>query len=131
MRELRWHQVDYASVDVEGAEDHVLKTLDLSTTKVVLVEAEDCAGEKNLRVRRLLQAAGMVRFPLHEKRYKGGGGFNELWAQKDIVDYRPWYNQTLLPGGLKAYLPKTQMAIEGLFGGLAQRCKPGHCEQMG
>lgn len=125
--ELHWDRVDFASVDVEGAEDHVLKTLDLSSTRVVLVEAEDCAKEKNRRVEAILRAAGLTRLPLHQKHYHGGGGFNQLWAHKDVVDYRPWYNSSHHHQHPRYLLPKAQQAIEGLRGGLAGRCLPGQC----
>jgi FkbM family methyltransferase len=44
LREAGLDGLDYISVDVQGAELEVLKTLDLSNIKVVMVEAEKSAG---------------------------------------------------------------------------------------
>lgn len=89
VREVGFHGVDFASIDVEGAEDVVLDTLDLSTTKVVLVEAERCAMEKNKKVHRLLIKAGFVQLPLGLiKPY--AAAYTELYVKEGIVDNRPW-----------------------------------------
>ena len=87
--EVGFHGIDFASIDVEGAEDIVLDTLDLSTTKVILVEAERCAMEKNKKVHRQLIAAGFVQLHLGLiKPY--AAAYTELYVREGIVDNRPW-----------------------------------------
>ena len=55
--------VDFISVDTQGAEDHVLKTVDLKRLDLVQVEAEGYSAEKNARVRQMLNDAGFRQLP--------------------------------------------------------------------
>lgn len=125
--ELHWDRVDFASVDVQGAEDKVLETLDLTTTQVIFVEAEGCAEEKNKRVRKMLLDAGYVRLPLMQKIRTGMAAFNELYAKPEVADYRPWYVNGTRSDKRRTPTDKLKQAMEGLRGGLARRCSVPGC----
>ena len=88
-------EVEYISIDTQGAEEVVLKTSNLSAfTGVVLVEAESTAAAKNVRVRHMLLDAGFVQIPhiLQPQRTRGGAGYNELYVRPSLV--QPAWNGT-------------------------------------
>lgn len=100
--ELGVKEVDFISIDVQGAEDVVLKYSDLgrmpngqqTAFKVVLVEAENTHMEKNLRVRRMLQDAGLIKLT-HEfqpQKREFGAGYNDLYVRPSLV--APEFNRT-------------------------------------
>ena len=133
VRQLGWEEdgIDLASVDVQGAEDKVLETLDLKKTKVVIVEAEAVDQAKNKRVHAMMAKAGLVRLPLKQKHRAGLAAFNELYAQPSVIDYRPWYHGGAAEKAHSAqWSSKLQVAMDGLRGGLAGRCSAttsAHC----
>ena len=133
VRQLGWEEdgIDLASVDVQGAEDKVLETLDLKKTKVVIVEAEAVDQAKNKRVHAMMAKAGLVRLPLKQKHRAGLAAFNELYAQPSVIDYRPWYHGGAAEQAHHAqWSSKLQVAMDGLRGGLAGRCNAttsAHC----
>lgn len=86
-------EVDFISIDVQGAEEAVLATADLGTAlggggptmfKVVLVEAEATAMEKNVRVRKMLEDAGMKKL-MHTLRKPFHASYNELYVRPQLV----------------------------------------------
>ena len=82
--------IDFLSIDTQGSEDIVLQTTNLSAVKVVIVEAERTAAQKNERVRKMLLGAGFVQIPHTQQPQKrhGGAQYNELFALKSLVRQR-------------------------------------------
>ena len=77
-------RVNFLSLDVEGAEELVLKTVNASLATedafpfdVVLVEAERSNPSKNERVRAMLRAGGLKQLPIEPS----PGSFNDLFAR--------------------------------------------------
>ena len=88
MQENGFATLDFASIDVQGAEDAVLKTVDPRRFQVVLVELEGLDSRSQTRlvaVRKLLEGAGLVPvlLPVPWYRYKGSG-YNELYIQPTL-----------------------------------------------
>ena len=92
VKEAGLEGLDYISVDVQGAELEVLQTCDLSTLKVVMVEAEarSTGVDKVKKVSQMLRGAGLKQLPLTLHR-KYDYAYNELWVQPGVVDARPWH----------------------------------------
>ena len=83
-------RLNYISVDVQGAEDVVLQTVNLRRLDVVLVEEEPTSPQKNERVRAMLLASGFVQHALRPIGVQGlseraRGGNNVLYAQPGTV----------------------------------------------
>ena len=103
--------VDFLTIDVQGAEDAVLESAELGLVgggptafKVVLVEAESTAMGKNVRVRKMLEAAGLKKLK-HEIVRPFHASYNELYVRPDLValnDPRPSQNVELNPRGILA-----------------------------
>jgi FkbM family methyltransferase len=91
-------EVDFLSVDVQGAEEAVLQTANLGTVrgaptmfKTVLVEAERTAMEKNVRVRHMLENAGLKKLHLPGRR-EFAASYDEFYVRPSLVahsDPRP------------------------------------------
>lgn len=92
-------EVDFLSVDVQGAEEAVLETASLAPIragaptmfKTVLVEAESTAMDKNHRVRRMLEGAGLKKLEVPGIR-PFRASYNELYVRPGLVahdDPRP------------------------------------------
>ena len=100
-REMRdmMHDAGYAhahflSLDVQGAEEVVLRTADIRSFSTVLVEAEGTAMEKNRRVHDLLLSHGFRQLPNPTASHaRMRSGYNEIYAQSCVRDIRP--SQTL------------------------------------
>ena len=112
--------VDFISIDTQGAEEVVLKTCNMEAlTGVVLVEAENTAKAKNVRVRALLARDGFVPIPhvLQQQKKIGGAGYNELFVRKSLV--RPaWENSTRSFGGRQfpiLYPANTRNSTDHIF----------------
>lgn len=74
-------QVNFLSLDVEGAEEIVLATVNVSTFDVVLAEVQKKNEAKNDRVRNVLGRAGLIRC----KGLKGRIGPNELYVKPHLA----------------------------------------------
>lgn len=91
-------EVDFLSVDVQGAEEAVLQTATLGTVrgaptmfKTVLVEAERTAMDKNVRVRHMLEGAGLKKLFLSRHK-EFSASYDELYVRPSLVahdDPRP------------------------------------------
>ena len=67
--------------DIEGAEEVALQTFDPASFRVIMVEMDPADGaDKDVRVDRLLRAAGMRRQP--DLRV----GLNEVYVRPDVED---------------------------------------------
>lgn len=79
--------VDLLVLDVQGAEEEVLLTTNLTAVKVVVVEAEHTSVEKNRRVRKILLRAGFVqvRHSQQPQKSPGGAQYNELFAKRYLA----------------------------------------------
>lgn len=90
MADAGFPRVNYLVLDVEGAEEIVLKTMQkrLSISElpfdVILVEAERRTPLKNERVRALLRSTGLTQLPM----LPSPGSFNDLWVHPRIQDSR-------------------------------------------
>ena len=83
--------VDFLVIDVQGAEEEVLKTTNLTAVKVVVVEAESTSMAKNRRVRKLLLNSGFLQVHHSQQPQKAAGGaqYNELFAKPSLMRPRP------------------------------------------
>jgi len=85
-----WAEVDYLSLDTQGAEEVVLKTVDPSIFKVVMVEAERSTSmRKILAVQARLKQAGMRQLGAGLSIPPYTRGYNELYARPPVEDPRP------------------------------------------
>ena len=89
MRELGHSHLDILKLDVEGAEEVVIRTLNLTSDgfpfSVVMVEADRWDRAKNARVDQLLLGAGLVQLPISAS----PGSYNHLFARPQLADSRP------------------------------------------
>ena len=96
-------EVDFLTIDVQGAEEEVLQTAYLGKLhreptmfKVVLVEAESTAMAKNARVKAMLESAGLVKLK-HEVVRPFHASYNELFVRPSVIergDPRPSQHRT-------------------------------------
>lgn len=91
MSDVGFPRATFLSLDVEGAEELVLKTVVAGAAApadfpfdIVLVEAERTSPDKNERVRGMLRKAGLVRLPIEYS----PGSFNDLYARPALGDPR-------------------------------------------
>ena len=84
LTEAQVDEAAFLTIDVQGAEEVVLRTADLGLVrgqptpfKVVLVEAESTDMPKNLRVRAMLEGAGLLKLN-HTLRRPFSASYNEL-----------------------------------------------------
>ena len=90
MRDAGHAHAHFLSLDVQGAEEVVLRTADIRSFSTVLVEAEGTAMEKNRRVHDLLLSHGFRQLPNPTaSRAHRGTGYNEIYAQSSVRDIRP------------------------------------------
>ena len=79
----------FLSLDVEGAEEVVIRTLNLTSGgfpfSVVMVEADRWDRAKNARVDQLLLGAGLVQLPISAS----SGSYNHLFVRPQLADSRP------------------------------------------
>ena len=95
MREAGYAHAHFLSLDVQGAEEVVLRTADIRSFSTVLVEAEGTAVEKNRRVHDLLLSHGFRQLPNPTaSRAHRGTGYNEIYAQSSVRDIRPSQTRT-------------------------------------
>jgi len=94
LAEAGLEEVDFISVDVQGAEDAVLNASNLGLVhgqptmyKVVLAESESTHEAKNMRVRAMLRESGLLQIPhtYQPQKKPGGGGYNELFVRPSLV----------------------------------------------
>ena len=76
------------SLDVQGAELSVLRTVDPAIFSIVLVEMEGIDRKKDESVREMLRLAGLRRQIDVKESYRlfGDSEPNELWARPEVVD---------------------------------------------
>jgi FkbM family methyltransferase len=93
MRDSGVTMFNFASIDVQGAELIVLRTVDLRKIQVLLVEAEgmDRRSQKRIAaVHRYLRDYGFVQYNVSSKRVFHGG-YNELFIRSDLHHlHHPW-----------------------------------------
>ena len=95
MREAGYAHAHFLSLDVQGAEEVVLRTADIRSFSTVLVEAEGTSVEKNRRVHDLLLSHGFRQLPNPTaSRAHRGSGYNEIYAQSSVRDIRPSQTRT-------------------------------------
>lgn len=80
--------VDFLSLDVQGAEEITLRTVDPCTFTVIMSEAEPSSGARNEQVRKMLTELGFVRRPFSSGTAPGLGS-NDLFFHPSVVDTRP------------------------------------------
>jgi FkbM family methyltransferase len=100
MRDAGHAHAHFLSLDVQGAEEVVLRTADIRSFSTVLVEAEGTAKEKNRRVHDLLLSHGFRQLPNPTaSRAHKGTGYNEIYAQSSVHDIRPFQTLRRKPAG--------------------------------
>jgi FkbM family methyltransferase len=89
MSDAGFPRANYLVLDVEGAEEIVLKTMKWNSSgelpfEVLLVEAERHTQKKNERVRAMLRSVGLKQLQFAPS----PGSFNDLWVHPRIEDSR-------------------------------------------
>lgn len=85
MQQSGFAAIDFLSLDVQGAEDVALSTVDPTVFKVILVEAESTSWAKTIRVRKMLTNLGFrLRAGMHAGKPLG----SDLFLAPGVPDLR-------------------------------------------
>ena len=94
VRDAGFSRIDFLSLDVQGAEELTLKTVDPCIFSMIMAEAEETSGVKNNNVRRMLTKLGFVRRPFP---FRGAPTHNRRIAESDLF-FHPSVLDDLRPG---------------------------------
>lgn len=98
VRAAGFSRIDFLSLDVQGAEELTLKTVDPCIFSVIMTEAEATSRERNENVRRMLTDRGFVHRPFSPSLFfngddrsrnrpkKGNVGENDLFFHPSVRD---------------------------------------------